>query len=74
MFAAGLDLWEVKEHVGSKQRGRVFEGIYKPLTDSFAAMINCRKPIACAVDGHAIAGGNIRGKVAAHAECVTSLL
>eukprot|EP01104_Vermistella_antarctica_P009738 TRINITY_DN2526_c0_g1_i1.p1 TRINITY_DN2526_c0_g1~~TRINITY_DN2526_c0_g1_i1.p1 ORF type:complete len:271 (-),score=52.68 TRINITY_DN2526_c0_g1_i1:541-1326(-) len=58
-FSAGLDLNQVYELGSSGDRDAIGKFGYETLVEAFAGPVICPKPVACAVQGHAIAGGMI---------------
>ena len=58
-FCAGLDLAEVHQLCSMRKRSAVDEFFFDKLRLGIAAPFHCSKPVACSLDGHAIAGGMI---------------
>src|SRR5437868_3262705 len=58
-FCAGLDLSDMYERCSSGHRPTVKKFIFETLNRGLTAPLRCTKPVACSLDGHAIAGGII---------------
>jgi enoyl-CoA hydratase len=56
-FSAGLDLSDMYERCSSGNRQAVKKFIFETLSRGATAALRCTKPVACSLDGHAIAGG-----------------
>ena len=59
VFSAGLDLSDMYERCAKPHRPNIDELIFRVLTRGVTAPLHCSKPVACSLDGHAIAGGLI---------------
>lgn len=55
-FSAGLDLAELYGYIASGNRAALENFAFTVMTPAFAGPSKCPKPVAAAVDGHAIAG------------------
>ena len=55
-FSAGLDLAELYGYITAKNRSALEHFAFPAMTAAFQAPSRCPKPVAAAVDGHAIAG------------------
>jgi len=58
-FSAGLDLANLFELCSKKDRSTVEDFFFRRLNRGLCSPLNCSKPVACSVNGHAIAGGMI---------------
>ncbi|CAM4903257.1 unnamed protein product [Rotaria socialis] len=58
-FSAGLDLSYMHEKCSTRDRSTIDKFIFTTLSRGVAAPLHCSKPVACSLDGHAIAGGII---------------
>ncbi|CAF1221629.1 unnamed protein product [Rotaria sordida] len=58
-FSAGLDLSDMYERCAKRHRPTIDKFLYDTLRHGITAPIRCSKPVACSLDGHAIAGGII---------------
>ncbi|CAF3830271.1 unnamed protein product [Rotaria magnacalcarata] len=58
-FSAGLDLSYMHEKCSKRDRSTIDKFIFTTLSRGVAAPLYCSKPVACSLDGHAIAGGII---------------
>lgn len=58
-FSAGLDLADMHERCASRSRSTIDKFIFETLSRGITAPLHCSKPVACSIDGHAIAGGII---------------
>jgi enoyl-CoA hydratase/carnithine racemase len=71
-FSAGLDLAELYGHITAGNRDALEHFAFTTMTPAFLGPSKCPKPVAAAVDGHAIAGllALLRGKPAClHSAC-----
>lgn len=59
IFSAGLDLSFIYEQFSKRDRSLVDKMMFDTLNRGMTAPIYCSKPVACSLDGHAIAGGLI---------------
>eukprot|EP01101_Sappina_pedata_P008942 TRINITY_DN5070_c0_g1_i1.p1 TRINITY_DN5070_c0_g1~~TRINITY_DN5070_c0_g1_i1.p1 ORF type:complete len:262 (+),score=60.46 TRINITY_DN5070_c0_g1_i1:1-786(+) len=61
-FSAGLDLVDLHERSGGEDAAeRLRDYCYHYMTNCFKAPLRCTKPVAVAINGHAIAGGMMFG-------------
>jgi enoyl-CoA hydratase len=58
-FSAGLDLADMHERCSLRQRPAIDKFVFHTLSRGITAPLHCSKPVACSLDGHAIAGGII---------------
>ncbi|CAF2934568.1 unnamed protein product [Rotaria sp. Silwood2] len=58
-FSAGLDLSDMHERCAQRNRPAIDKFVFDTLTRGITAPLHCSKPVACSLDGHAIAGGII---------------
>ena len=56
-FSAGLDLQFMHEQCSMHHRSTVDKFVFDTLSRGITAPLRCTKPVACSLDGHAIAGG-----------------
>ncbi|UJR20613.1 hypothetical protein I4U23_023738 [Adineta vaga] len=59
IFCAGLDLADMHERCSKRQKPIIDKFVFETLYRGVTAPIRCMKPVACSLDGHAIAGGMI---------------
>ncbi|CAF0963504.1 unnamed protein product [Rotaria sp. Silwood1] len=58
-FCAGLDLSDMHERCAQRHRPTIDKFVFDTLSRGVTAPLHCSKPVACSLDGHAIAGGII---------------
>jgi len=58
-FCPGLDLTYMHTICSARNRPELDKFIFGTVTSGITAPLRCSKPVACSVDGHAIAGGLI---------------
>ena len=58
-FCAGLDLNDMYERSAARKKSLIDQFMFGTLRQGITAPLRCSKPVACSLDGHAIAGGII---------------
>ena len=58
-FCAGLDLNDMYERCAPRVKSPIDRFMFGTLRQGVTAPLRCSKPVACSLDGHAIAGGMI---------------
>jgi enoyl-CoA hydratase len=58
-FSAGLDLADMYQRCSARLRPPIDKFMFDTLRQGITAPLHCSKPVACSLDGHAIAGGII---------------
>ncbi|CAF1348371.1 unnamed protein product [Adineta steineri] len=59
IFSAGADLSDMYARCAKRDRPPIEKFVFDTLTRGVASPLLCTKPVACSLDGHAIAGGLI---------------
>ncbi|CAF1224368.1 unnamed protein product [Rotaria sp. Silwood1] len=57
VFSAGLDLIDMYERCAQRHRPTIDKFVFATLNRGITAPLHCLKPVACSLDGHAIAAG-----------------
>ncbi|CAF0795469.1 unnamed protein product [Adineta ricciae] len=58
-FCAGLDLANMYDHCSKRQKPIIDKFLFETVARGVSAPFRCSKPVACSLEGHAIAGGLI---------------